>query len=455
MAEENPSSMNLDLNLRPMPDPEGESLPSVALNLDQWIEEPYRRLRDVARLRARQRRWRRIPISPERRDVSMDLSEFVVSTREGAVLQAGEGSVGQEGRIDELQKACENVAVNLEAGAPEGNDVSMKGIEKDGSFFDCNICFDLAKDPVVSCCGHLFCWPCLYRWLHVSVDVKECPMCKGEVTVKNVTPIYGRGNGKPKDGEDKNADIPLRPQAHRIESLRQTLHRTAFNVPIEELIRRVRSRFDLTRDLVQSLETNNIHETDERNAARIDRLSHDFHENAARTASLIDRLLAARIHREQISGPPPTDEIVDLTQSGNAFHEVGEARRSHQLLLRRSHAYRTAAVSSLSSTLGSAERILEYLHTHSGRNHEHHPPGDDRDSFPSIAAVINSESQVDAALEIDSMGSLSTSTSRRRADGSSRASDIDSWGDSRPPRRRRLNGGMELGAFASPSSGMS
>jgi E3 ubiquitin-protein ligase RNF5 len=71
------------------------------------------------------------------------------------------------------------------------------------------------------------------------------------------------------------------------------------------------------------------------------------------------------------------------------------------------------------------------------RNQEQPPSVDDRDSFSSIAAVINSESQVDTAVEIDSMVSLSTSSSRRRSD-TSRVSERDS-GDSRAPRRRRLN----------------
>ncbi|KAG2324829.1 hypothetical protein Bca52824_007557 [Brassica carinata] len=53
-----------------------------------------------------------------------------------------------------------------------------------------------------------------------------------------------------------------------------------------------------------------------------------------------------------------------------------------------------------------------YFRTHTlGRSHQelnHHSPVvvDDRDSFSSIAAVINSESQVDTAVEIDSMVTL-------------------------------------------------
>ncbi|XP_024182697.1 LON peptidase N-terminal domain and RING finger protein 3 isoform X2 [Rosa chinensis] len=50
--------------------------------------------------------------------------------------------------------------------------------------FDCNICSDFAHEPVVTLCGHLYCWPCIYKWLHVqsaslaSDECPQCPVCK-------------------------------------------------------------------------------------------------------------------------------------------------------------------------------------------------------------------------------------------------------------------------------------
>ncbi|CAH9107185.1 unnamed protein product [Cuscuta epithymum] len=59
--------------------------------------------------------------------------------------------------------------------------------------FECNICFDLAHDPIVTLCGHLYCWPCLNQWLQVHSRSHECPVCKAIIKDERLVPIYGRG----------------------------------------------------------------------------------------------------------------------------------------------------------------------------------------------------------------------------------------------------------------------
>lgn len=420
MGEETSDTMNLDLNLGPVPEPPSDSVSNEFVNLDHLINHPSHSLREAIRFRARQRwrRWRQVPIPPEAQNISMELNELMVNSGDTSTLQTGEGSVPAEERMNEVPKTCENNNGGLEDETSVKNDDVEKGSGNDGSFFDCNICLDLSRDPVVTCCGHLFCWPCLYRWLHLHSDAGECPVCKGEVQHKTVTPIYGRGNTVREPEEDSGLKIPCRPQGHRVESLRQSIQRTAYTFPVEEMIRRLGTRFDLTRDFIPPQEPDSTRETVER------------------TNSLLNRILTSRARREQNQVAPP-DDVVDLT-SDVSSPETGENRRLQALYLRRAQAHRNT-LSSLSSALTSAERYVEsYFRSHpGGRSQEPPQPVDDRDSFSSIAAVINSESQVDTAMEIDSMVSLSTSSSRRRNDAS-RSSDVDS-GDSRAPRRRRLN----------------
>jgi len=65
--------------------------------------------------------------------------------------------------------------------------------------FDCNICFDAARDPVVTQCGHLYCWACIHQWLSspaVSSD-PTCPTCKSGCEIPTLIPIYGRGPPSP------------------------------------------------------------------------------------------------------------------------------------------------------------------------------------------------------------------------------------------------------------------
>jgi hypothetical protein len=51
-----------------------------------------------------------------------------------------------------------------------GDDHSSPGTPiNSGGGFECNICLDQSREPVTTLCGHLFCWPCLWRWL------EDCP----------------------------------------------------------------------------------------------------------------------------------------------------------------------------------------------------------------------------------------------------------------------------------------
>ncbi|XP_038054832.1 E3 ubiquitin-protein ligase RNF185-like [Patiria miniata] len=112
---------------------------------------------------------------------------------------------------DEASKDSEN------AGATGGT--ATDSAEKDGagsqeSLFECNICLDTARDAVVSRCGHLFCWPCLYQWLETRPNRQTCPVCKAGISKESVTPLYGRGSTKQQDPRDK---IPQRPPGERPE----------------------------------------------------------------------------------------------------------------------------------------------------------------------------------------------------------------------------------------------
>ncbi|KAK1407501.1 hypothetical protein QVD17_39117 [Tagetes erecta] len=85
--------------------------------------------------------------------------------------------------------------------------------------FDCSICLDLAQDPIVTLCGHLFCWPCIYQWLNHHSHSNECPLCKAFIQEERLIPLYGRGKSS-SDSRSKyphGGTIPNRPAGQRPE----------------------------------------------------------------------------------------------------------------------------------------------------------------------------------------------------------------------------------------------
>lgn len=117
-----------------------------------------------------------------------------------------------------------------------------------GGYFDCNICLEKAVDPILTCCGHLFCWGCFYQLPLIYLNIKECPVCDGEVTDTEVIPIYGNGDDcdgtKPKL-EDCGIRLPPRPNAKRVESVRQKIINRAIPfIPVHETIEHIRRTID-------------------------------------------------------------------------------------------------------------------------------------------------------------------------------------------------------------------
>ena len=69
----------------------------------------------------------------------------------------------------------------------------LKTASSDASFigFDCDICLDIPREPVVTLCGHLYCLCCISTWLRQGFSV--CPVCKSAVTIGSVIRIHGKG----------------------------------------------------------------------------------------------------------------------------------------------------------------------------------------------------------------------------------------------------------------------
>ena len=52
----------------------------------------------------------------------------------------------------------------------------MNKLEEDvkmlDSPFECNICLDIASEPMLTTCGHLYCWPCIYSVYRILLFLK-------------------------------------------------------------------------------------------------------------------------------------------------------------------------------------------------------------------------------------------------------------------------------------------
>ncbi|XP_057432618.1 uncharacterized protein LOC130725396 [Lotus japonicus] len=246
------------------------------------------------------------PIPPNPHNSSTESNHLYANSNSGGALQAGEGGVATE-----TSKEKDDVA----KGSCNGRDL-----------FKCYICFDVANDPIVTSCGHLFCWPCIYQWLNVQSNSNKCPVCKGKVNVKNVTPIYGGGNNSHvSEAKDSDPKIPARPQGRRANNLNQTFERDPFSILMEMMVQCVGNSVGLTQDPFRPYNPEN---------ARPEQVEIEI------ITSLLRRLEASQDTWIKMIYMGPRDDVVGLVNnnvvrgSSNQEHTplVDDASRTHNLV---------------------------------------------------------------------------------------------------------------------------
>ncbi|KAI3796707.1 hypothetical protein L1987_39386 [Smallanthus sonchifolius] len=435
--------MDLDLNQEPLVEPPplfpsfGHGPLSNELETARGrIEDRIRQLEAVT-ARARQRqRWRQARNNPElsymtvmeadgglgnQNPVSTDIGD-AVRVQDG-VEESGGGERGRNSKrdISQLAKALE---MDLDSKKTD-NDGTGDGDDDSGGFFDCNICLEMARDPILTCCGHLFCWCCFYQLSYVDSTAKECPVCKGEVTDTSITPIYGNGKNQPVLKLESGVKIPPRPRGRRVESIRQQrVIRGISHVPVAEALRRIRIG-------IGSIGENPVFQ-------------------GLNSAGPVSETSPSLLH--------------SLEAGGSSRHR---SRRFSRVI-----SESAASLSSISSALNNAERLVEDLETYIndrflrrteahilpsnqelnallGTSSEPQPEPQNAEINPSLPVSSSSQRSVattvvhldnistDSSVEIDLTISQSHPSSSSRRSAASRALSSEG-GTSRELRRRRL-----------------
>ncbi|XP_027106669.1 breast cancer type 1 susceptibility protein [Coffea eugenioides] len=242
------SDSDINLNQEPVNQPVGSSASGFTSLWNEFhalgpandsIEERFRQLKAATLRAGLSRRWQRICNLNENGGSSIDP---IVDVNGGRGMHGGEESGGVIDSNVDKGKGCKRESGLLVAMALE-MDTEIKKVPEDvGSFYDCNICLHLARDPILTCCGHMFCWACFFKLPYVDSTAKECPVCEGEVTDSNVIPIYGNGDSTRESKLESGMTIPPRPKAQRVEGARQQrVARGVYDIPVGEALRRIRT----------------------------------------------------------------------------------------------------------------------------------------------------------------------------------------------------------------------
>eukprot|EP01112_Ceratiomyxa_fruticulosa_P014901 TRINITY_DN4322_c0_g2_i3.p1 TRINITY_DN4322_c0_g2~~TRINITY_DN4322_c0_g2_i3.p1 ORF type:complete len:200 (-),score=38.58 TRINITY_DN4322_c0_g2_i3:185-784(-) len=109
---------------------------------------------------------------------------------------------------------------NSSGGSETNNNAAADVNNGESGTFECNICLEGAAQPVITLCGHLYCWPCIYRWTQMHLSNPLCPVCKSSITTDSLIPLYGRGKEQT-DPRTRIPEIPSRPNARHSDPVHQ------------------------------------------------------------------------------------------------------------------------------------------------------------------------------------------------------------------------------------------
>ena len=76
------------------------------------------------------------------------------------------------------------------------------------NYNECPICLNNARLPIVTKCGHIFCWECIKGWVNTKGKL-ECPICKNGIKLEEVIKLYSG------DNQVKKGEVDDRPQQER------------------------------------------------------------------------------------------------------------------------------------------------------------------------------------------------------------------------------------------------
>ncbi|KAJ9174405.1 hypothetical protein P3X46_013052 [Hevea brasiliensis] len=466
--------MELDLNQEPLDSPHGSifGLGSLLNELETahgHIEERIRQLEAVTS-RARQRqRWRQSETTHQ--TVNFAVEPTPNGFHSDDTTLAERVAVATQERTFGARRIMKRNGTHLIARAL-GMDTDATNTRSDrGNFFDCNICLDMARDPILTHCGHLFCWPCFYQLSYVHLNVKECPVCMKEVTDISIIPIYGNGNDNNTQKsrlKETGLKVPPRPQAHRIESLRQQLnnHRAISSVVVQNI--RLLDMIVAMEERSQSQDLDGASFMPERGrffasqsftsqvlpAMRIEdsQQHHPFQDSrllmqgAASFSSLssalnsamdsVERLvedLEASIHRRRIRrNHQRSASVVDR---GSVSNVAAAIQRDRQIVNNAADTDSTMARPASSFSTNTTATVVQLENQRTDTSVENNNVVAISSSSFRRRAEVSRISEVDNSIEVNS--TMPHSSSSRRRSEFPRVSDVDN-GFYREPRRRRL-----------------